>query len=313
MTRPREPRGRLGLIALVLVVVGALVATGVVWTNQFGMGDRFDHLVTRIRLVVAPPPDRSLPPIVEVTDPPDGTPEPTPTLAPGETPQPQVTPEPGASPTPVATPLPPRVAMDVSLDLNPAKTFQKELTDVWCAVAGTQIVLTIDGAGNNSEAFQREIAGKIGQWESRADSHNGGWGPSAIASALAAYGVPGYQVTAYASRKSALRGAAAAFQATQAPVLMMAWRGAHTWVITGYRADADPTIFPDATVSGLYIYDPWFGWISSIWPPSLKPGSFHDLANLQNNFLPWNRPEGNYPDRDGKFILVVPTLARPNL
>ena len=33
------------------------------------------------------------------------------------------------------------------------------------------------------------------------DSHNGGWGPSAMAEALAAYGVPGYEVRAYATRE----------------------------------------------------------------------------------------------------------------
>ena len=26
------------------------------------------------------------------------------------------------------------------------------------------------------------------------------------------------------------------------------------------------------------------------------------------NFLPWQRPEGRYPDRDGLFIIVAPTI-----
>src|SRR4029079_7532862 len=121
---------------------------------------------------------------------------------------------------------------------------------------------------------------------------NGGWGPSAIAAALDAYGAHGYQVVAYDTRRSALRGAAKAVVETQAPVPMLAWRGAHTWIITGFRSDADPTIFDDAQVSGLYIFDPWYGWISQIWEPSLAPGKFHELDNLARNFLPWARPEG---------------------
>ena len=32
---------------------------------------------------------------------------------------------------------------------------------------------------------------------------------------------------------------------------------------------------------------------------------------MERNFLPWKRPEGNYPDRDGLFITVVPTLPAP--
>jgi hypothetical protein len=30
---------------------------------------------------------------------------------------------------------------------------------------------------------------------------------------------------------------------------------------------------------------------------------------MRRNFLPWRRPEGKYPDRDGKFLIVVPTVA----
>jgi hypothetical protein len=29
---------------------------------------------------------------------------------------------------------------------------------------------------------------------------------------------------------------------------------------------------------------------------------------MVRNFLPWKRPEGRYPDRDGKFLIVVPTI-----
>jgi hypothetical protein len=293
-------RSRIGPILFVLLLVGVLGATGAVWTNTFGAGERFDHLVTRVRLIVAPPPDRPIQAIVDVTEPPASL-------------GPAATPEPGASPTPEPTPLPPRKPVDFALDVKPGKVFLHELTNEWCAVAGTQIVLAISGKGDNSEGFQREIAGRIGEWESRRDSHNGGWGPASIAAALESYGVPGYEIRAYATRKSAMRDAAVAVSTTQAPVVMLSWRGAHTWIITGYRADADPLVFPDATVSGLYIYDPWYGWISEIWEPALPPGEFHDLDNLQRNFLPWARPEGTYPDRDGKFILVVPTLPRPNL
>ena len=40
------------------------------------------------------------------------------------------------------------------------------------------------------------------------------------------------------------------------------------------------------------------------------PGFFTTLKELRENFLPWKRPEGKYPDRDGLFITVVPTKAR---
>jgi hypothetical protein len=132
-----------------------------------------------------------------------------------------------------------------------------------------------------------------------------------MALALDAYGAPGYEVRAYESRIDALRDAAVALETTGSPVILLAWRGAHTWVMTGFRANADPVVFPDARVSGAYVLDPWYPWASSIWGQSDPPGTFQDSAEMVRNYRPWKRPEGHYPDRDGLFIAVVPTLKAP--
>ena len=131
-----------------------------------------------------------------------------------------------------------------------------------------------------------------------------------MALALDAYGAPGYEVRAYKTRQDALRDAATAIEATGSPVILLAWRGAHTWVMTGFRADADPAMFADATIGGAYIVDPWYPRVSSIWGPSDPPGTFQDNDEMKRNFLPWKRPEGLYRDRDGKFIVVQPTIPR---
>jgi hypothetical protein len=170
------------------------------------------------------------------------------------------------------------------------------------------MVLAVLGLADTSEAVQHELAGRIDEWESWEDSHNGGWGPAAISLALEAYGAPGYEIHAYATRDEAMRGAAIAIDETGAPAVLLTWRGAHTWVMTGYRADADPRIFPDAVIGGAYILDPWYPRESSIWGPSDPAGGFQDRAEMERNFLPWKRPEGRYPDRDGRFIVLIPTL-----
>ena len=132
-----------------------------------------------------------------------------------------------------------------------------------------------------------------------------------MALALEAYGAPGYEVRGYDSRLGALRDAAKAIQATDSPVILLAWRGAHTWVMTGFRADADPSVFQYGKISGAYILDPWYPGNSSIWGPSDPPGTFQDDAEMARNYLPWKRPEGHYPDRDGLYIAVVPTVKAP--
>jgi hypothetical protein len=201
-----------------------------------------------------------------------------------------------------------REPVDVDLLGTPDAFFAHQVDKESCAAAGTQIVLAILGLADSSDAFQRELVDRIDEWEAWEDSHNGGWGPAAISLALEAYGAPGYEIHAYPTRDDALRGAAVAISETGAPVVLLTWRGAHTWVMSGYRADADPTVFPDAVVTGAYILDPWYPWESSIWGQSDGPGVFQDRAEMERNFLPWKRPEGLYPDRDGRFIIVVPTI-----
>jgi hypothetical protein len=289
------------LVVLILAVLGAAFSAGAVATNAFGIGDKFDRLVAKVErfIIGPPPPDRATVPTVTVTPPP-ATPPPTP--AP--------TLPPGASPTPTPTPLV-RAPVDVTIVPDPEAVFAHELRKEWCAPAGVQMTLASLGLADTSEGFQKKLAGRIHEWETYADSHNYEWGPAAMASALEAYGAPGYLIRAYERRGDALRDAAIALEKTRSPAILLAWRGAHTWVMTGYRADADPTLFPDAVIEGTYVLDPWYPWVSSIWGPSDPPGTFQDLAEMKRNFLPWKRPEGTYPDRDGKWIVLIPTLPAP--
>jgi hypothetical protein len=300
----RTRRSRALRVIAAFLVVAALAGLGAVETNAFGAGVLYERLLAKVdRLITGPPPAaRATVPTVEVTpQPATPSPSPTPTLPPPASGQPRPTPAP--TPTPI-----PRVAVDVNIVANPRSVFAHELHDTWCAPAGVTIALAILGHGDASDAREREIAGRVHEWDTYADSHNYDWGPSAMVLALDAYGAKGYQVRAYESRADALRDSAKAISLTHSPVILLAWRGAHTWVMSGYRANADPTLFDDAKVSGAYILDPWYPWISSIWGPSDPPGTFQDAAEMVRNFLPWKRPEGHYPDRDGKFIVVIPTI-----
>jgi len=304
--RRREARGRRSpsrrwprrwpQIAVALVLVAALTAGTAVATNAFGAGDKFERLIRKVELAINPPPDRPTEATVDVTPDPTASPTPIESLAPGES-------------TPPPTPAPVRKAVDVRILTNPKAYFASEVRNTWCADAGVQMVLAILGHADTSTAFQQTLQSRVHEWDSYSDSHNGDWGPGAMVQALAAYGAPGYKIHAHASRDGALRDAAVALEKTHAPVIIVAWRGAHTWVMTGFRATADPAVFADATVTGTYILDPWYPRISSIWGPSDPPGTFQDASEMIRNFLPWKRPEGAYPQRDGKFLIVVPTIT----
>jgi hypothetical protein len=310
--RPSRLR-RLLIGVVVLAVLGATTMTAAIVTDTFGAADRWASLVARVdRFIAGPVPDRPTVATVRVTEPPD-EPEPTeaPTPAPtasaavaGQTATPVATP----APTPTATPEPERVPLDVDILEDPEEVFASQATKDWCAPAGVQMVLAIHGLVDTTKRTQEDIAGRVREWEARSDSLNGNWGPSAMALALEAYGAPGYEVRAFETRRGALRDAARSIQATGAPVVLLAWRGAHTWVMTGFRADADPSVFRDATIEGAYVLDPWYPRVSSIWGASDPAGTFQDASEMERNFLVWKRPEGRYPDRDGLYITVAPTV-----
>lgn len=310
VTTIRSRRRTTALLLVIAFVVGVVAGSTAIATDTLGAGDLFDRVVAKVdRFLAGPVPDRPTAGTVKVTLPPP-TPAPTPTPVPTATPSlaPGVSaPPPTPVPTPVPTPA--RVPVDFDTLRDHDAVFAHEIKDTWCAPAGVQMTLAALGLADTSQAFQRKLQGRVREWESYADSHNGDWGPSAMVLALEAYGAKGYEVRAYETRLGALRDAAAALEKTGSPVILLAWRGAHTWVMTGFRADADPAIFTNAKVSGAYILDPWYPDVSSIWGPSDAPGTFQDTAEMIRNFLPWKRPEGHYADRDGLFIAVVPTIA----
>lgn len=310
-TRRAPSRLRRFLVGVVgVALVGGTLTSLAIATDTFGAGEMWMRVVNRVeRFMAGPVPDRPTIATVKVTEPPPETEPPTPeptvvaaTAAPGASA--------AATPDPTPTAKPKRKKVDVDIVRDPDRVFASQLRSDWCAVAGVQMALAVVGLADTSNATQREIAGRVREWEAYSDSHNGEWGPAAMALALDAYGAPGYEVRAFDTMTHALRDAAVAIKKTKSPVILLAWRGAHTWVMTGYRADADPAVFRDSRISGAYILDPWYPRISSIWGESNPPGTFTTFAELRENFLPWKRPEGKYRDRDGLYITVVPTKAR---
>ena len=317
--RARFRRRGLGLLA---VLLAGLVGFASVSANVLGIADRLERLTGRIEMFLDPPPDRETLPTVAVTPRPSASaatsPAPEGRQAPDDRRQRDFA-EP-SRPQAFPTPEPVREAVDRAIVEDHGAVFASQLTNEDCAVAATQMVLAVLGLGDTSDGLQVAIKARIGEWESWEDSHNGGWGPAAVSLALASYGAPGYEIRAYETHTDALRDSAIAIDEMKMPVVMFPWWGAHTWVMTGYRADADPAVFPDATISGAYILDPWYPRVSSIWGPSDGPGNFENLAELERNWPAyqgpsgyeqigpgWTRPEGAYPDRDGKFIVLIPT------
>jgi hypothetical protein len=218
-------------------------------------------------------------------------------------------PTPTATPTATATATAARapLALDLLAGADPAAIFVTESTAVLCAASAVQMTVEmLTRTVDRTSATQRRIHALEISLTTPTDSHNGGTGPVGMAGAITRLsGVP-YQLRIASTRTGALRDAAATIVRTRHPVVLLAWRGAHAWVMTGFRANADPAIFADAAVEGAFILDPWYPRVSRIWGPSDPPNTFQDAKEMVRNYLPWKRPEGAYPGRDGRFLYLAP-------
>ena len=200
------------------------------------------------------------------------------------------------------------------MDLYEKGDFVHQRTKDWCVAGSTQTMMNIidKGTANHSPSFQRHLyltgrrispmkrkLGPIGVdlvgWAGLLDRH--GYGP--------------YVVDGARTRKGAIRKAARALRMTGRPVGLVTWRGAHSWVMSGFTATADPAFTRDFRVTNVHIEDTWYPYVSTIWGASRPPDSLVPVAALAEDYLPYRRPLGRYPKRDGRFMLILPALP-PN-
>jgi hypothetical protein len=227
---------------------------------------------------------------------------------------------------PVTIRLKPRPAPGAfSMNLFSPGDFVHQQTEYWCVAAAVQTMsnIIIDGAPDRSRRFQerlhfmgrrldreedaywREMAGPA-RW--RQGLH--GLGLDDWTGMLNARGHGPYGIERAETRKQAIRMAARAIRLSGKPVGLVVWRGAHAWVMSGFRATADPAHSKGFTVKRAIIQDPWYPDVSSIWGASRPPGSRVPVAALAEDYLPYDRPGRRHPKRDGKFLLILPTLPQ---
>ena len=132
--------------------------------------------------------------------------------------------------------------------------------------------------------------------------------PEGWAAGLDQLGYGPYVVDVQATLEDALKTAARQMRFTNRPVGLLVWRGAHTWVLSGFEADADPAFTDEFTVTGFHVQDVWHPKTSRSWGNRPAPDTLVSMEQLEIEFLPWKRPSKAYPDKDGKYVLILPTL-----
>jgi ankyrin repeat protein len=199
--------------------------------------------------------------------------------------------------------------------------FVHQQTTYWCVAASVQTMMNIidEGKPRRSKALQKRLHFKARDlyqdddafWrrlagESRWTAGLHGLGLRDWAGLLETSGYGRYEVERAPTRKRAVRMAARAIRMTGRPAGLVVWRGAHAWVMSGFEATGDPAYTDDFKVTKVFIQDPWYPYVSSIWGESRAPNSAVPVADLGEDFLRYGRPARRQPKRDGKFMLVLP-------
>ena len=262
------------------------------------------------------------PPIAAATATPRPTPSPSVTLEPGESaapsddasPEPSDDPSPTPSPTATGIPTPPA-------SLNPPATegpFEANLygdgdfmsqIDVTMSIAASMLTMRnvmVEG-WDRRQATQRQYH-QLARELSPQPLDGAGAEPEGWVEGLNELGFGPYALAIEPTFDDAVKAIARAMRFTGRPVGLLVWRGAHSWVVTGFEADADPAFTDEFEVSGLYIADVWYPKTSQSWGDRPEPNSLLPLDLVAEEFLPWKRPNKDYPDRDGRFVLVLPQL-----
>jgi len=210
-----------------------------------------------------------------------------------------------------------------SMNLFTRGDFAHQQTEYWCVAAAAQTMMNIidEGKPNTSKAFQRRLhfqARRLDQdddgfWrrltgETRWRRGLHGLGISDWADLLNTNGYGPYELDRARTRKQAIRMAARAIRMTGRPAGLVVWRGAHSWVMSGFKATADPAWTDDFEIRKVFIQDPWYPFVSTIWGASRPPNSAVPVAVLAEDYLRYNRPLRRHPMRDGKYMLILPTL-----
>jgi hypothetical protein len=199
-----------------------------------------------------------------------------------------------------------------AIDLFDEGDFVSQARVDWCVPASILMMMHMIDVARDQPTPPQDALDRLARRLSTPRLRGAGSEPEGWAASLNRLGYGPYEVRAERTRAAAIAAAARALRLTGRPVGLLIWRGAHAWVMSGFRSTADPADANEFTVTHVYVQDPWYPRVSSIWGPSRPPDAIVRVSLVAEDYLAWRRPAVRYPEKDGRFVLVVPvadTLA----
>ncbi|MET1232432.1 MAG: hypothetical protein ABWY52_06245 [Candidatus Limnocylindrales bacterium] len=192
------------------------------------------------------------------------------------------------------------------MDLYRRNDFVTEATKWYCVPAAMLTMINIMSRGaEHSRATQKGLY-QLARRLSTKTLVGKGAEPIGWARGLEQLGFGAFEVGVHRTRRQAIQAAARAIRLTGRPAGLLVWRGAHSWVMSGFQATADPAVTDEFTVTHVNIEDVWYPYVSSIWGKSRPPDALVPVASLKEDYLKWRRPTRRYRDMDGRFVTILP-------
>ena len=201
-----------------------------------------------------------------------------------------------------------RGAAPVTLDLGARRDFVAQTNNVQCVGASMQMMLNMLVPGADRSAATQLRLQKIARaWsparpdgQLRRGANVIGWAAGLTLAGAGPTGSP-----AWRRSNEALLVAARAIRATGRPVGLLVWRGRHAWVMSGFRATADP-FAKGARVTAAIVEDPLYPHGSKVWGPSPAPGEALSVKEVGRQFVRRGNSAWGRSALAGMYVLVLP-------
>jgi hypothetical protein len=193
-------------------------------------------------------------------------------------------------------------------DLLRPGDFVRQTNLVQCVGASMQMMINMVAATNDrTAATQLRLQNRARAYSELISPRPGRRGASVWgwAAGLNEAGFGPYLVAGFQTIDEALHAAAHAIRYTGRPVGLLMWAGRHAWVMSGYRATADPRSSQVFRVTDVYVEDPLYPATSKTWGRSPAPGARLTVKELGKQFVP-RRNRSNQRGLGGPYVIVMP-------
>jgi hypothetical protein len=199
---------------------------------------------------------------------------------------------------------------DGSVDLYREGTFTTQQTWLWCTAAGVQIVRNlVHGEDDHTRRGQQRYF----DWMRKRNRYDlpvsAGVDPEGWAAGLRRFVDERYELVVTRTFRGTIRTAAASIRRTGLPVALTVANGEHGWIMTGFRATADPLLTDDFRVTHVRVVGPLYG-LQSRGGYDMPPNTELTIDELQRFVTPW-RYEPMPMVWDGRYVTIQPDGGGP--